>query len=169
MLTTLLLSLTVARADDCCTITRVRGGHRTVHTEIVIDAPPEAVWAVLTDWGQLDQWSPSIRGMEGDIRDGGQVVVDYVHPGNGKTLVLDHTLIYIEGQRFGWSDPMIGRVRDHHLFTVEALPDGRTRFTQDDEIKGGLLARLIGPGFSELMLSSYQAFNTALKTRVEGR
>ena len=83
MMTTLLLASTLAQADDCCRIETVSGRHRTVHTEIVIDAPPEVVWAVLTDWDRLPEWSPTIQGMTGDVTDGGQVVVDYIHPGNG--------------------------------------------------------------------------------------
>ena len=171
MMPILLPLLSMAQAAECpaCAVEKVRGNHRTIHTEIVIDAPPDQVWAVLTEWEALPEWSPSILGMQGDIRSGGAVTVTYAHPASGKELIIDHTLIYAEGEHFGWSDPVAGGVTDHHLYRVEAVGDGQTRFIQEDELRGGLLVRLLGTRLSGLLFDSYLDFNQALKERVESR
>jgi hypothetical protein len=160
---TLLTLLSAQAADDCptCAITKVRGNYRTIHTEITIDAPPEQVWAVLTDWGALSEWSPTIQGVTGAVSDGAVVMVDYVHPGNGKLLHTEHTFLVEAGVSYGRSDPVIGGVTDNHHYRIEALPDGRTRLVQDDVVDGGLLARLL--------LGTFMEFNTALKERVESQ
>ena len=40
----------------------------SVHTEVTIDAPPEKVWAVLTDFDKLAEWSSSFVAFEGEFR-----------------------------------------------------------------------------------------------------
>lgn len=167
----LLLTVLSAQAADCptCAVEKVRGTLRTIHTEITIDAPPEQVWAVLTDWAALPEWSPTIQGVTGAVSDGAVVTVDYINPSNDKLLNIEHTLIYEDGGHFGWSDPVIAGITDDHRYRVEALPDGRTRFIQDDAISGGLGCRLLGGTLSGLLLASYMDFNTALKERVESQ
>lgn len=166
----LLTLLSTGYASDTCSrcgVEKVRGNHYTIYTELIIDASPEVVWSILTDWEQLPEWSPTIQGVIGDISDGGQTVVTYISPTNGKQLLLEHTLVYKEGVEFGWSDPLAGRVYDNHRYRVEAMADGRTLFIQSDEVNGGLLARIAGGGLSKALYDSYLAFNTALQARAE--
>jgi len=156
-------------SDACegCRVEKISGRHRTLHTQITIDAPPEAVWAVLTDWERLPEWSGSLQGMTGDISDGGSVTVDFVSPSNGKLLVMEHTLTYVEGQSFSWSDPFLAGIYDQHEYRLEPLPDGRTLFIQSDAVRGRALARLLGGTITGLLFDAYQEFNLALKARVE--
>lgn len=139
--------------------------YRRVHSDIVIDAPPEEVWSVLTDWDRLKEWSPTLQALRGEIRDGGAVSAEYVFMGSVATP--DHTLLYEEGSMFGWSDPMLPGVKDRHIYRVEALPDGRTRFVQTDEVRGGVLSFLFGWIVIREMRKTYPLFNQALKERVE--
>ncbi len=75
-------------------------------------------------------------------------------------------LLYEDGREFGWSDPMVPGLVDRHLYRVEAMPDGRTRFVQSDELRGPL-APLLGWFFVAEMIATYPQFNRALKERVE--
>ena len=170
--TALLLLLTSPAAAtespcDLCGVEKISGRHHTVYTAITIDAPPDQVWAVLTDWDRLPEWSTSLQGMTGDIRDGGSVTVDFVSPSNGKVLVFDHILTLDEGRSFSWSDPFLAGIYDQHEYRLEALPDGRTRFIQTDAVRGRLLCRMLGGTIAGLLLDAYQQFNQDLKTRVE--
>ena len=148
-------------------VERISPFHRRIHTEIIINAPAETVWHVLTDWDRLGEWSPTLMGMRGEIRHGHEVECEYRF--RGSVIKPKHTLHFEEGREFGWSDPMLPGVVDRHRYRVEALPDGRTRFVQSDEVRGGLLSLLFGWLFMREMVTSYPAFNHALKQRVEGQ
>ncbi|MEO1483078.1 MAG: SRPBCC domain-containing protein [Myxococcota bacterium] len=146
-------------------VERVSLFHRRIHSEILIDAPPDRVWRVLTDWERLREWSPTLLGMNGEIRHGQTVDCAYVF--KGKEIAPKHTLHYEEGLELGWSDPMLPGVFDRHRYRIEPLSDGRTRFVQSDEVRGGVLSLLLGWFFVNEMVATYPAFNRALKTRVE--
>ncbi|MEM9713042.1 MAG: SRPBCC domain-containing protein [Actinomycetota bacterium] len=145
-------------------IERVSWFHRRIHSEITIDAAPDEVWGVLTDWERLREWSPTLLAVSGTIEHGQQVDCVYRFRGNEITPV--HTLHYEEGREFGWSDPMLPGLVDRHRYRVEALPDGRTRFVQTDEVRGPL-SPLLGWFFLREMTATYPQFNEALRVRVE--
>lgn len=147
------------------TIERVSAFHKRIHSEIVIDASPDEVWGVLTDWERLPEWSPTLQSVQGDVRDGQRVKCVYNFRGN--LFKPEHVLLYSPGKEFGWSDPILPGLTDRHMFRVEALEDGRTRFVQEDEVRG-VLSPVLGWYFLNEMLTSYPSFNEALKLRVEG-
>jgi hypothetical protein len=43
---------------------------RELRREIVIDAPPERVWAAVTDFAAYPEWNPFIRRISGELREG---------------------------------------------------------------------------------------------------
>jgi len=154
------ISSTEARVE------RVNLFHWYIHSEIIIDAPSQKVWHVLTDWERLREWSPTLQGVSGDIRHG--QTVDCLYRFRGNELRPKHTLHYEEGKEFGWSDPMMPGIVDCHRYRVEALPDNRTCFIQSDEVRGPL-SLFLGWLFIREMVTTYPAFNKALKGRVENQ
>jgi uncharacterized protein YndB with AHSA1/START domain len=42
---------------------------KAVHTEIVIPAPPDVIWMVLTDAAGYQEWNPVLIPVEGEIRE----------------------------------------------------------------------------------------------------
>lgn len=136
-----------------------------VYTEIEIDASPEKVWSVLTNFDRIDEWSPTLKGVRGELKDGAKVECDYFW--NGKLNKLSHTLIVEEGVMFGWSDNFAPLAKDRHIFEVTPIDGGqRTLFMQTDKVTG-LLGRIIGKSFTKQMLETYKVFNQRLKERVE--
>jgi hypothetical protein len=55
---------------------------------------------------------------------------------------------------------------DHHIFRVEALPNGRTRLLQTDEFRGHAV-RLLGGALARQAVTTYQEFNRELKAQAE--
>ena len=47
---------------------------REISTEIVINAPAENVWTVLTDCECYPEWNPFIPDAKGDVREGARLV-----------------------------------------------------------------------------------------------
>lgn len=139
-----------------------------VHTEVLIDAPPEKVWAVLTDFERLSEWSNNLVGLEGDFRDGGQITVSF--KAGPLTQKLQHEVKFFEeGRSFGWSDPLFSGLSDHHIYQVNATDDGKTLFVQTDHVKGthGHIGYHIGHQLALGTMHAYVEFNRRLKARVE--
>lgn len=141
--------------------------HVSVYTEIVIDAPQDAVWKVLTNFKEMPEWSASLQSIEGDFKKDGDTTVRYLL--DGKLYILKHKMVgFEEGTQFGWSDPIIPLTKDNHCFRLEALPDGKTRFIQKDEVTG-FATLFIGGMMAKIFRKTYPAFNQALKSRVEAQ
>lgn len=164
-------------ADTSCdarlmsgSIAQLSPTHATVDTSVLINAAPEDVWATLTDFDNMAGWSSStLQGMTGDIQDGGKVTISFIfgsdEKGDPNLMKIPHTLMYEDGQSFGWSDPFsddIGGGHDNHLYRVEACGD-QTLFIQSDEVVDNPYAA----NFVAQLLPMYQTFNAELKASVE--
>ncbi|MBD3663710.1 SRPBCC family protein [Sulfitobacter aestuariivivens] len=151
-------------------IAQITETHATVYTSVLIDAKAADVWATLTDFDKMAGWSTgSLQGMTGDIKDGGSVMITFIfgEDENGQPISnnIPHTLIYDEGERFGWSDPFpqdVGGGRDNHIYSVEMCGE-QTLFVQSDEIVDNPYAA----NFVAQLFPMYQTFNAELKAAVE--
>jgi uncharacterized protein YndB with AHSA1/START domain len=153
------------RAYQSGTVEKVSFDEFRIITHIDIEAPVEDVWATLTDWENLAAWSTSFVSLEGDFSDGGYVRVAFKVL--GMTQNYEHNLIdFIDGAQFAWSDPFLLGMTDHHVYRVEAIDEGTTRFHQTDQAKGGA-AGIIGWLMSRTMKNMYVGFNEELKIEVE--
>lgn len=140
---------------------------KKVYTEIEINAPKEKVWNVLTDFEKMPEWSSSFQGMKGEFKEGGKATSYFKAPIGNKNMEFEHTLIEFEdGVSFGWSDPFTMGMKDHHIYRLEELPNGNTRFIQTDGVEGGATF-LLGKLTANNMEKMYKKFNQELKDRVE--
>ncbi|MCT4665506.1 MAG: SRPBCC domain-containing protein [Flavobacteriales bacterium] len=137
-----------------------------IYTDIVINAPKEEVWNVLTNWEKMGDWSTSFIGLTGDIRDEGQIVAHYLL--GTDTLHFPHALHFVDGEEFGWADPIAfaPQITDNHLFKLEAISDCQTRFIQTDEFTGEN-PQFPLPALSAQTQEGYNLFNSQLKKEVE--
>jgi len=139
-----------------------------VFTEIEINASPQEVWTVLTDWDKLKEWSSSFIGISTNELIKGEKFVSYFkNPLTGGVMELEHVCTdYEEGKKFGWSGDIIGKVTDLHIYSVEPKQNGTTLFKQEDGLHGphGILLNFLAEYH---MMSMYKKFNLELKERVE--
>ncbi|MEM7654745.1 MAG: SRPBCC domain-containing protein [Bacteroidota bacterium] len=148
-------------------MTQEKNDKREVFTQIEIAAPREKVWAVLTDFERMPEWSSSFQGIKGDFREGGKATSRFKAPLGKKNMEFEHTIIeFEEGVSFGWSDPLMMGMSDHHLYRLEELPNGNTLFIQTDGVEGGA-THFMGRLVTHNMKSMYLTFNQELKARVE--
>ncbi len=147
-------------------ITQVSSDESHVYTSIVINATPNQVWSVLTDFDTMPSWSTTFQGLEGDIRDGGQITAIFPLP-NGENIAYPHLLNYTENESFGWSDPIIGLdgIVDNHMYTV-TFCGNQTEFIQTDEFSGNN-QNVSALTLATIVLTDYQIFNQELKAEVE--
>jgi hypothetical protein len=140
----------------------------SVFTQIEINATPEQVWSVLTDWKKLKEWSSSFVGISVDqMVKGERFMVYFKNPLNGKIIEFERMCTaYDEGSLFSWSGEFTAGVTDNHIHLLEPTENGTTLFKQEDGIHGkhSKLLNLLG---RKHMKSMYEKFDRELKERVE--
>lgn len=140
----------------------------TVFTEIEINATPEEVWSVLTDWKKLKEWSSSFVGISVDkMVEGECFMVFFKNPLTGDSIAFERMCTtYEEGRMFGWSGEFTSGITDNHIHRLVLTENGTTLFKQEDGIHGkhSKLLNLIG---KKHMKAMYEKFDQQLKERVE--
>ena len=130
----------------------------------VIDAAPEAIWAVLTDGSNWTSWDSAVVRLDGEIAPGGTVTVyPEVNPRRGfRVKVVE----FAPGERMTWRGGMpLGLFTGTRTYTLVPQPDGKVRFDMREEYTGPL-AQLIGKSIPDLS-PSFARFAAGLKQRVE--
>lgn len=139
---------------------------KNIIAEIDIEASPQAVWDVLTDFEQYPAWNPFIIEMPGPLRLG-VPIREKVRLPNGKEVTFSTRIVSLEAPHrlvwhgyFGLPSLLYGE----HSFLLAPLAQGaHTRLTQAETFTG-----LISPLMDvELSLKGYHLMNQALKVRVE--
>ena len=132
-----------------------------------IDAPPERVWGVLTDFAAFPQWNPFIVRASGELREGSRLRVTLQVPEMRPVTFSPKLLAVRPGREIRWRGVtgVPGLFDGTHALTVEPLPDGRTRFRTHEDVTGILL-----PVLGKVMRRTQRGFELlaqAVKTRAE--
>ena len=141
---------------------------REIRDEIEIDAPPDRVWSVITDFDSYPEWNPFVQRISGPVEEGAKLDVRIVPPGK-RGMGFKPTVLKVEPRReLAWLGKLLvpGLFDGEHHFELEELDGGRTRFIQREVFKG-LLTGILG-GMLGNTLDGFRAMNQALKRRVEG-
>jgi hypothetical protein len=126
-----------------------------IAVDVVIDAPPEAVWSAVTDWPRQSEWMLGTVVRSTDLDGVGVGGGLEAFTGVGRLGVLD-TMVITE-----WDPPRrcvvlhTGKVvKGLGIFEVVALPGGRSRFVWAEELDLplGVLGKagwpIVRPGFA---------------------
>ncbi len=141
---------------------------KTLRTAIHIDASPEAVWDILTDFARYPDWNPFIPHAEGELREGATITVRIEPPG-GRGMTFRPTVQRVEPQReFRWLGHLwVPKLFDgEHIFELHAIEDGTTHFVQRETFSG-LLVPLVWGAMEDATRRGFTAMNRALKARSE--
>lgn len=139
----------------------------SLRTEIHIDAPPETVWQVLTDFSRYPDWNPFMPRAEGTVREGETIAVRIEPPG-GRGMTFRPTLQRVTPNReLRWLGRLLlPKIFDgEHIFELHP-EDGGTRFVQRENF-GGLLVPLLWRSMEASTRRGFEAMNQALKARAE--
>ena len=140
---------------------------KTIERTIEIDATPERVWAVLTDFPAHREWNPFIRQISGKVAVGERLHVQ-IEPRGGRAMKFKPTVTVATLEReLAWlgSLGMRGVFDGAHSFVLKRLGDGRTSVTQAETFRGALVP-LFGSGL-EKTANGFDEMNRALKERCE--
>ncbi|MEU3724649.1 SRPBCC domain-containing protein [Streptomyces sp. NPDC031705] len=140
---------------------------RTIATEIAIDAPPEEVWAVLTDFPRYCTWNPFIRAAAGEAVPGERLTLT-TYPRSGRPTTSRPTVVVaVPGTELRWTGHFLvrGLLDGEHFLRLSEGPGRSTRLQHGERFRG-LLVPLLGrlPAGTARDLT---AMNDALRARVE--
>jgi hypothetical protein len=138
---------------------------KTVSATIQIDAPADAVWAVLTDLDRYPEWNPLFREASGQVAAGNRITLRTVLPANGRLMTVKPMISIAEpGAELRWAAGLPGLIGGEHSFVLTPA-DGGTRLMQSETFRG-LLVGFAGKNLARFE-ASYRALNEALKKRAE--
>lgn len=141
--------------------------HR-LSTEIIIEAPPQRVWAVLTDLEAYGSWNPFMVSSEGEPVVGHRLV-NRMQPPGGRAQTFKPTVTVVDPPRtFEWLGRLgvPGLFDGRHRFDLEPAGDGCTRLVHQESFSG-LFVRMLRSTLDTKTRRGFELMNDALKARAE--
>jgi hypothetical protein len=139
---------------------------KEITSTVDIDATPQRVWEILTDFDSYPEWNPFIRRASGRPERGAKLEVRIEPPG-GRRMTFKPTVLAAEPAReLRWVGRLLlPRIFDgEHSFRIEP-GDDRVRFVQSERFTGALVP-LFGKTLEQTR-RGFEQMNQALKSRAE--
>ena len=134
---------------------------KTFHAEMMIPAPPEAVWAVLMDTQAYPQWNPVFVALEGDYAEGKKVVTTVRDPNGAVYAIGSRVKTLRPNEELRQTGGLFGIITFDHRWRLKPAPGG-TRIVQH-EVDRGIALLFMDLTWIE---PAYAAANEALAERV---
>ena len=137
-------------------------------SSIDINASPEEVWSVLTDFAKFPDWNPFMRWAKGELRAGAKLEVR-IQPTGARGSTFKPTILVVNPPReLRWIGHLwiSGFFDGEHILTIEPIGNNNARFEQK-EIFNGLFVRLLAKSLDRDTLRGFNEMNKALKKQVE--
>lgn len=137
-----------------------------LRTEIVLQAPPERIWELLTDVTLYGEWNPLFVRGEGKVLAGERLELTVQLPAIPPFPIKPELLCAEPQARFQWRHAMsfTGLMCWTYGIELEPLAAGRVRFVQSSAFGG-----LLGPLFSFALGASVEGGMTELNQAVTRR
>jgi hypothetical protein len=142
---------------------------REVQAETIINAPPEVVWQILTDFASYTAWNPFILSIQGKPRVGTRLEVVMNPPGRGKLTFRPKVLRVSRNREIRWIGRVViaGLFDGEHRFTIVPEGEAGVRFIQSEIFTGLLVPLLDLFGAFRTTRLGFLLMNQALKERAE--
>lgn len=141
---------------------------KEIKTEILINASPEKVWAIFSDFENYPTWNPFIKSLTGQVKVGDKVHVT-IQPYDSKPMSFKPKILAFETKKeIRWLGRLLfgGLFDGKHQFELIDNGNGTTTFKQSELFKGILI-----PFFSKKKMENtrkgYEAMNQKLKELAE--
>lgn len=140
-----------------------------VRTEVEIDAPPDEVWAVLTDFAAYHEWNPFISGLRGKLEPGARLRVELSYADGRHTSFRPSVVSVKPAEELRWIARLWfkGLFDGEHFFLLAALDGNRTRLVQGENFSG-LFVKMAANTLTQ-NARGFVGMNAALKRRVESQ
>ena len=141
---------------------------KEIKTEIVINATPEKVWAVLTNFEEYPNWNPFIKSITGQVFVGNTIIARLEPPEVKGMTFKPKVLAFETNKEFRWLGHLLfpGLFDGEHKFELIDNGNGTTTFIQSENFRGILV-----PFFKKMLdkntTNGFNLMNQKLKEMVE--
>lgn len=141
---------------------------KEIKTEILINARPERVWAILSAFDQYPNWNPFIKSITGDGTVGTQLVVRIEPPEATGMTFKPKVLAFEANKEFRWIGHLLfsGLFDGEHKFELIDHGNGTTTFIQSERFKG-MLVSLFAKQLDNNTRRGFMEMNVKLKALAE--
>lgn len=138
---------------------------KEIKTSISINATPEQVWKVLTDFKSYPKWNPFILSLEGNVAVGNKIKAKIAPPESKSMTFKPKVLEFAPNKKFVWLGHLLfkGIFDGQHQFELIDNGDGTTLFIQSERFSGILKGMLN----LEKTKRGFESMNEKLKEVVE--
>lgn len=139
-----------------------------LQTEIEIEAAPDRVWKILTDFAAYPEWNPFIRFVHGVPRQGARLEVR-IQPSGTKGMTFRPSVLTADVDReLRWLGRFLfpGLFEGEHRFLIEPIASEKVRFRQSEQFSG-ILVPIFRASLDRDTKRGFEEMNLALKMRAE--
>jgi hypothetical protein len=143
---------------------------KIINTEILIQASPDKVWAILTDFEKYPEWNPFIKSLTGIVSVGNIITVKLEPPGAKGMTFKPVVLAFEKNKELRWLGHLLfpGLFDGEHRFEITDNKNGTTTFRQSESFKGILV-----PLFNKMLdintMDGFNMMNRKLKELAENK
>jgi len=139
-----------------------------LRTEVEINAGPERVWAILSNFSAYPEWNPFIRFISGAPEKGARLEVR-IQPSGAKGMTFRPCVLVADaGRELRWLGRLLvpGIFDGEHSFVIQPLAGGKVLLRQS-ELFSGVLVPLFRGSLDRDTKRGFEEMNLALKARAE--
>ena len=137
-------------------------GRKSVHHEILINAPREKVWGVLTDMASYEEWNPTMKLVKGEVLEGNSVTYQFTQDADNVSEIPATVKEIIPNELLNQTGGIPLILTYNHKYILEPH-NNATKVTIHEDYRG------LGVNFwnPEPVQEAYERLNKALKLRSE--
>ena|SRR5688572_13501571 len=114
---------------------------KEITTEILINATPEKVWSVFTNFANYPNWNPFIKSIKGEIKVGNIITARMEPPGGKGMTFKPKILTFKTNKELSWLGHLLfpGIFDGEHKFELIDNRNVTTTFRQSEKFQGILV------------------------------
>ncbi len=141
---------------------------KELKTEILINATPAKVWAILTNFDDYPHWNPFIKSIKGAKKVGERITARMEPPEAQGMTFKPKILVFEPEKEFKWLGHLwfAGLFDGEHKFELIDNGNGTTTFKQSEKFNG-VLVPLFKTMIEKNTKQGFESMNRALKALAE--
>ena len=141
---------------------------KILSTEIEIKASLDIIWKILLDVEKYPEWNPFIKSVSSHFTEGEKIAVTLHQPDSKPMTFKPKCTKLAHAKELRWQGHLFipGLFDGEHIFELQSLENGNTRFIQRENFKG-LLVPLFWKDLNTKTRKGFDLMNSKLKEIAE--